>query len=179
MPSGSNAASQQFTTTADALMPSLFQYLPQNLWDMLMVPFDYSVYFSSAVFLAGASINANTAIQADSHFAMLAINFLQTTTATPPTESTGVNTLVRFQDTGSGMYLDDNAQPLYSRAGNQAGFPGYQAAIGVPYLLVANTAFNTAIQNSDTVSAYNLWLTFRGVKIFGIPRTQVVALPGS
>jgi hypothetical protein len=177
--SGGGNNSQQFATTADALMPSLFQYLPENLWDLLMVPFDYSAIFTSTALAAGAAPFVTTAIQADSHFAMLASQYTFYTTATPPVTAPNAPILVRFQDTGSGMYLDDAPQPVAAKLGGTGGQPGYWAGIGVPYLLVANTAFNTALQNLDTANAYSAYIVHRGVKIFGIPRTTQAALPGS
>jgi hypothetical protein len=171
----------QYTTTADALMPSLFQYLPQNLWDLLMVPFDYSAIVAATgtngLVASGAPI-INTAIQADSHFAMNAITATFFTTAVPTVPAPNAPILVRFQDTGSGMYLDDAAQPFLNRAGSGAQ-PAWMAGIGVPYLMVANTSFQCAFQNLDSVNAYAGYVTYRGVKIFGIPRTENEALPGS
>ncbi len=155
--------------------PGFLWAIPQTLWDCLWMPFDYSVFYTSAQFAASAAtVNANTNIQADSHFAWLATNFALYSTAGSPALNANGAVTVRWLDTGSGQNLDDQYQALVTRASNaNAGNPAYLGGAGAPYLLMANSTLQTSVNNLDTVNAYSLYLTYRGIKIFGVPRNPV------
>jgi hypothetical protein len=159
--------------------PGFLWAIPETLWDALWMPFDYSVYIGSGTLTASATVISTTNIQADSHFAWLASVAALYTTAAAAALSPNLPLTVRWLDTGSGQNLDDQAQALVTRASNAgAGNPGYLAAGGAPYLLVANSTLQTTIVNLDSVNAYNLYLTYRGIKIFGVPR-NMTAPPGT
>jgi hypothetical protein len=127
-------------------------------------PFTYSTNFAAAVLTAGATVTNQLAIQSDAPFLVQAQAYTADVAAAGQTAATATYPLVSvlMTNTGSGMQLMNQAVPVTQIFGNGQ-FP---FVLPEPMLLEARTNLQIAASNRDAAQAYNLFLSFIGVKLF-------------
>jgi hypothetical protein len=144
------------------------QGLPQSLLPYLFVPFVYSAVVLPIA--AGQTVTVTTAIQADSHFVMTDFSDDTRDGATGLIYQTNPPFTVQFQNQGSGSFLSDRALGWRSVVGSFGTSASGPAVSFVPLLLYANASFAAIIANLDPGNGYNVRLSYRGFKIFGVMR---------
>lgn len=132
--------------------------------NVVRVPFSYSTSFAAATFTAGTTITNNIPIQSDAPFLVLNQTYSADVAAAGQTVSNATNPLVTvlLTNTGSGMQLMNQAVPVTQIFGNG------QFPYVLPEPLLLDARANLAVQalNRDAAQAYNLFLSFNGVKLF-------------
>lgn len=127
-------------------------------------PFTYSTTFSNATLTAGATVTNNIAIQSDAPFLIQAQTYTADVAAAGQTAATATYPLcnVLLTNTGAGMQLMNQAVPVTQLFGNGQ-FP---FVLPEPLLLDARANLQVQVTNRDAAQAYNLNLSFVGVKLF-------------
>ncbi|HJW55873.1 MAG TPA: hypothetical protein VJ577_11415 [Burkholderiaceae bacterium] len=132
--------------------------------NVIKKPFTYSTNFAAANLTAGATVTNQLAIQSDAPFLVQAQAYTADVAAAGQTASSSTYPLVNvlMTNTGSGMQLMNQAVPVTQIFGNGQ-FP---FVLPEPLLLDARTNLQIAATNRDAAQAYNLFLSFIGVKLF-------------
>lgn len=127
-------------------------------------PFTYSTNFSNAVLTAGATITNNISIQSDAPFLIQAQAYSADVAAAGQTESSRIYPLanILLTDSGSGVQLMNQSVPLVQIFGNGEN----PFILPEPYLLQARGNLTVQVNNRDASQAYNLFVSFIGVKLF-------------
>jgi hypothetical protein len=127
-------------------------------------PFAYGTSFAAAQLVAGATVTNNIAIQSDAPFLILSQTYTADVAAAGQTASNQTYPLVNvlLTDTGSGVQMMSQAIPVPQIFGNGQ-FP---YILPEPYLLAARSNLSVQVNNRDAAQAYNLFLTFEGVKLY-------------
>lgn len=133
--------------------------LPPELRNLPRGGFTYTASFVPIA--AGATGTVNTAIQADAHFALVAIarTVFQTDNTTvvaaPPL-------MLQLTSSGSGRFLSDAAIHLE----NYAGTAQLPFVFPMPFVLTAGSQLSATLQNLNGATAYNVRIAFHGFKLF-------------
>lgn len=127
-------------------------------------PFTYGTSFLAAAFTAGTTITNNIAIQSDAPFLIQSQTYTADVAAAGQTAANATYPLanVLLTNTGSGDQMMNQSIPVTQVFGNGQ-FP---YVLPEPKLLDARANLQVQANNRDAAQAYNLFLSFNGVKLF-------------
>jgi hypothetical protein len=135
-----------------------------NAKRIIKKPFTYATNFTNTQFTAGTTLTNNIAIQSDAPFLIQSQTYSADVAAAGQTQNSQTIPLVNclLTDTGSGNQLMNQAVPVSQIFGNGQ-FP---YILPEPYLLDARSNLSVQVTNRDAAQAYNLFLSFEGVKLY-------------
>lgn len=151
-------------------------YLPRSLIYITSGPnkglvkfkqsFSYSVNFTPIA--ANTTTTGSINIQPDSDFVVIARTIAIQDTAAPGTfiQPNVAPFLILVTDTGAGVQLQDQAQPVANLFGN--GLEPF-VLLGVPVIFRRGGTIQVQLTNQDAANARNVRVSFVGFKVFDIP----------
>lgn len=145
-------------------------YLPRDYWNRARDWFVFTADYSAATAVLAASAVAQQAtfqVQNDSDFLVLAISAVVATNATPPVEQAFRQMTCQIQDSGSSANWFDRFTALDNIAGKlNAGAGSVQPGwLEHPRFIPAASQVTVQLTNL-TATAWQVWIAFRGVKIY-------------
>jgi len=148
-------------------VPTSWALLPRGIWAQLALPFEIPVNFLPLA--AGATVQVDTQIPAESDFLFTGISGTVTTTDNL-TLVPFYPALLQIFEAGATRGFQTGPMHLHNVAGvSNAAISGGALPFvwGVPYLVNRGTTLTSVLASLDPANNRNVRLQFHGVKLFG------------